>query len=88
VVHSHLRAGLALRCVTEGLGPDWTITKIDYRLRKPAYAPVTLAYSAEVVSIDGGTMTLRLLEDHPSGELGFEGAVVVTRAAGSTGEQA
>jgi len=34
-LHSHLRAALALRCVTEGLGPRWHVTKVAYRLRKP-----------------------------------------------------
>jgi len=34
-LHSHLRAALALRCVTEGLGPGWHVTKVAYRLRKP-----------------------------------------------------
>ena len=34
-LHSHLRAALALRCVTEGLGPGWRVTKVAYRLRKP-----------------------------------------------------
>ena len=27
-LHSHLRAALALRCVTEGLGPGWQVTKV------------------------------------------------------------
>ena len=34
-LHSHLRAALALRCVAEGLGPGWHVTKVAYRLRKP-----------------------------------------------------
>lgn len=79
VVHSHLRAALAIRCVTEGLGPDWTVTDVDYRLRRPAYAPVTLAYSARITAVERDSMTLELLEDHPSGEIGFEGTVTVGR---------
>ena len=47
-LHSHLRAALALRCVTEGLGPQWRVTKFAYRLRKPVYAPTDLAYTARV----------------------------------------
>ena len=43
-LHSHLRAALALRCVTEGLGTGWRITKVAYRLRKPVYAPADVAY--------------------------------------------
>jgi 3-methylfumaryl-CoA hydratase len=78
-LHSHLRAALALRCVTEGLGPDWKITNVSYRLRKPLYAPVDVAYRARVTAIDDRTMTLELTEVHPSGDVGFEGTVRVTR---------
>ena len=41
-LHSHLRAALALRCVTEGLGAQWRVTKFAYRLRRPVYAPADL----------------------------------------------
>ena len=78
-LHSHLRAALALRCVTEGLGADWKITNVTYRLRKPVYAPVDVAYCARVTAIEGDTMTLELTEEHPSGEVGFEGTVRVSR---------
>ena len=64
---------LALRCVTEGLGPDWQVTKFAYRLRQPVYAPADLAYSARVTAAEGDTLTLELIEENPSGELGFEG---------------
>ena len=74
-LHSHLRAALALRCVTEGLGPGWRIVKVVYRLRKPAYAPVELAYTARVTAIEGDMLTLELAEEHPSGDVGFEGTV-------------
>ncbi len=52
-LHSHLRAALALRCVTEGLGPGWQIAKVAYRLRRPIYAPADLAYTARVTATDG-----------------------------------
>jgi hydroxyacyl-ACP dehydratase HTD2-like protein with hotdog domain len=77
VLHSHLRAALALRCVTEGLGPEWHVTKVAYRLRKPVYAPADLAYTARVTEVQGDGMTLELTEEHPSGEVGFEGRVRV-----------
>jgi hydroxyacyl-ACP dehydratase HTD2-like protein with hotdog domain len=80
-LHSHLRAALALRCVTEGLGPRWRVTKFTYRLRKPVYAPADLAYTARVTAVEGDTMTLEINEEHPSGAAGFEGAVWVTKAA-------
>jgi len=82
VVHSHLRAALALRCVTEALGPKWRVTKVAYRLRKPVCAPANLAYTARVTHIEGDSMTLELAEEHPSGEVGFEGTVRVSRAEG------
>jgi 3-methylfumaryl-CoA hydratase len=80
-LHSHLRAALALRCVTEGLGTGWHVAKFAYRLRKPVYAPADLAYSAIVTAADYDSMTLELIEQHPSGEVGFEGTVVVNRGA-------
>ena len=80
-LHSHLRAALALRCVTEGLGPQWRVTKFTYRLRKPVYAPADLAYTARVTAVKGDTMTLEITEQHPSGEAGFEGTVSVTKSA-------
>ena len=84
-LHSHLRSALALRCVTEGLGPGWRVTNFAYRLRKPVYAPADLTYTARVTATDGDTMTLELTEEHPSGGAGFEGTVSVTKtAAGDT----
>jgi 3-methylfumaryl-CoA hydratase len=50
-------------------------------LRKPVYAPADLAYSARVTAADDDSMTLELIEQHPSGEVGFEGTVVVNRGA-------
>jgi 3-methylfumaryl-CoA hydratase len=75
-LHSHLRAALALRCVTEGLGPEWQVANISYRLRKPVY---DLAYTARVTAVEDDGMTLELIEEQPSGEVGFEGTVRVSR---------
>jgi hydroxyacyl-ACP dehydratase HTD2-like protein with hotdog domain len=81
-LHSHLRAALALRCVTEGLGPDWHVAKFAYRLRKPVYAPVDIAYTARVTAVEDDSLTLELIEQHPSGEVGFEGTVRVRKTGG------
>ncbi len=80
-LHSHLRAALALRCVTEGLGPEWRIAKFAYRLRRPVYAPADLAYTARVTATDDDSLTLELIEENPSGEVGFEGTVRVNKTA-------
>jgi hydroxyacyl-ACP dehydratase HTD2-like protein with hotdog domain len=78
-LHSHLRAALALRSATENLGPNLHVTNFSYRLRKPVYAPADLAYIARVTTVDGEAMTLELTEQHPSGDVGFEGIVRVSR---------
>ena len=83
-LHSHLRAALALRCVTEGLGPDWRAAKVAYRLRRPVYAPADLVYTARVTAADGDGLTLELIEENPSGEVGFEGTMWVNKIAGET----
>jgi hydroxyacyl-ACP dehydratase HTD2-like protein with hotdog domain len=83
-LHSHLRAALALRCVTEGLDDEWRVAKVTYRLRKPVYAPADLAYTARVTAADGDTMTLELIEQHPSGDVGFEGTAWVSKTPGAT----
>jgi hydroxyacyl-ACP dehydratase HTD2-like protein with hotdog domain len=83
-LHSHLRAALALRCATEGLGPEWQLTNVVYRLRKPVYAPVDLTYTARVTAADGDSVTLELIEEQPSGEVGFEGTVQASRIGENT----
>ena len=80
-LHSHLRAALALRAVTEGLGPEWRIMKVSYRLRAPLYAPIDLTYTARVVAVEGEDVTLELIEANPAGEVGFEGTARVARTA-------
>jgi 3-methylfumaryl-CoA hydratase len=86
-LHSHLRAALALRCVTEGLGPQWQVTNVAYRLRKPVYAPADLTYTARVTAAEGDRMTLELVEENPSGEPGFEGTAEVSRIVQDNLEQ-
>ena len=81
-LHSHLRAALALRCVTEGLGPGWQVTKASYRLRKPVYAPADLTYTARATAVESDSSTFELIEENPSGEVGFEGTVQVSRTGG------
>ena len=83
-LHSHLRAALAVRCVTEGLGPNWQVTKLAYRLRKPVYAPADLAYTARVTAAEGDSLTLEVIEESPSGDLGFEGTAWVSKTPGAT----
>ena len=78
-LHSHLRAALALRAVTEGLGPEWQITKISYRLRTPLYAPIDVTYTARVTAVDGDDVTLELIEENPTGAVGFEGTAFVSK---------
>lgn len=79
VLHSHLRAALALRCITEGLGPPWQVDRFSYRLRQPVYAPADIVYVARVTAAEGDTLTLELVEELPSGEVGFEGTARVGR---------
>ena len=86
-LHSHLRAALALRCVTEGLGPQWRVTNVAYRLRKPVYAPAEVTYTARVTETEGDGMTLELVEENPSGEVGFEGTVRVGRTGARNTER-
>jgi hydroxyacyl-ACP dehydratase HTD2-like protein with hotdog domain len=83
-LHSHLRAALAVRCVTEGLGPEWQVTKLAYRLRKPVYAPADLAYTARVTAAEGDSLILEVIEESPSGDLGFEGTAWVSKTPGAT----
>jgi hydroxyacyl-ACP dehydratase HTD2-like protein with hotdog domain len=86
-LHSHLRAALALRCVTEGLGPAWRVTKVSYRLRKPVYAPADLTYTARVTAAEGDSLTLELIEENPTGEVGFEGTAWVDKIAGENSDR-
>lgn len=80
LAHSHLRAALALRCVTEGL-PGWRLVATNYRLRRPATPGMTLVYGARVTAVDGDTAELEIYEEHPAGVHGLEGTATVRRVA-------
>jgi hypothetical protein len=43
-----------------------------------------LAYTARVTATEDDTMTLELIEQQPSGEVGFEGTVSVRKTPGAT----
>src|SRR3546814_19198065 len=68
LVHSHLHAANALRPLTDGLGPEWTITKAAYRVVRPAAAGETHMAPAEVASRNevGKTLEFVSLEDNAS----------------------
>jgi 3-methylfumaryl-CoA hydratase len=83
-LHSHLRAALALRCVTEGLGRWWRVTNVSYRLRRPVYAPAELTYTARVTAAEGDSLTLQLVEEQGAGDVGFEGSVRVSPTGGTS----
>lgn len=81
LVHSHLHAANALRPLTVGLGPEWSITKAAYRVVRPAAAGETLIATAEVASRseDGNTVEFVIREDNASGETCCEGTAVAER---------
>ncbi|MGW6460035.1 acyl dehydratase [Streptomyces sp. NPDC055078] len=79
LTHSHLRAALALRCITEFLGTDWRLEHVSYRVRKTATAGLELTYGARVTERSGDTATLDIRETHPDGTVGVEGTAVVRR---------
>ena len=64
--------------------PSGESRRSTYRLRKPVYAPADLAYTARVTAAEGDTMTLELIEEHSSGEVGFEGTAWVSKTPGAT----
>jgi 3-methylfumaryl-CoA hydratase len=86
LIHSHLHAANALRALTEGLGTDWQIAAVSYRIVRPAAVGTTLTATAEVVAIrnDGQAVDFALRELDPSGAACLEGtATVVRRGAGA-----
>jgi 3-methylfumaryl-CoA hydratase len=81
LVHSHLHAANALRSLTDGLGPEWTITKAAYRVVRPAAAGETLIATAEIASRseDGNTLEFVIRENNASGEACCEGTATAER---------
>lgn len=76
LVHSHLHAANALRAVTDGLGKEWQVASISYRVLRPATEGTRLTATAEVVerSSDGKLLTLAIREVDDSGEMCLEGS--------------
>lgn len=79
LVHSHLRAAMAFRCVLEGLGSDYELVGSNYRLRVPTTPGHQLRYNATVTGIDGPRVTLDVNELLPSGSIGLECTATVQR---------
>ena len=81
LVHSHLHAANALRAVTEGLGPDWRLTHVAYRIIRPSTAGRTLTATAEVIGVseDGCELDLRLVELDDGGQPCLEGTARAVR---------
>ncbi len=45
------------------------------------YAPAELTYTARVTAVEGDSLTLELIEEQPSGDVGFEGTVRVSKTS-------
>ena len=58
-----------------------SVTQVSYRLRRPVYAPADLLYTGRVTAVDGDSVTLELIEENPSGEVGFEGSARASKIA-------
>jgi 3-methylfumaryl-CoA hydratase len=81
LVHSHLHAANALRPLTDGLGPEWAVTKAAYRVVRPAAAGETLTATAQVTaaSEDGNMLEFTIRELNEAGEPCCEGTAVAVR---------
>jgi hydroxyacyl-ACP dehydratase HTD2-like protein with hotdog domain len=79
VVHSHLHAANALRVLTQGLGSEWRICKVAYRIIRSAVVGDTLTAQAELIerSDDGRTLTFALREVNQDGAACLEGSAIV-----------
>ncbi len=85
LVHSHLHAANALRALTQGLGTDWRITKVAYRIVRPAAVGTPLTATAEVTAIrdEGRTVDFALREQDPGGAACLEGTATLVRRNGA-----
>lgn len=81
VVHSHLHAANALRTLSSGLGPDWHIAQVGYRIVHSAVVGDTLTASAEVMGSadDGDTLQFALRETNQDGVTCLEGTATARR---------
>ncbi|PRZ44126.1 3-methylfumaryl-CoA hydratase [Antricoccus suffuscus] len=77
LVHSHLRAALALRCVTESVGADYTLIGSKYRVRVPAIPGDELRYGATLAEVADDRLTFDITETLPDGSTGLEGTATV-----------
>lgn len=78
LVHSHLRAAFALRCLTEGLGHLARIDEFSYRVVRPAVVRHRLEYRAELIDGQDLTSRWRIWEEQRDGGVGLQGSAVVT----------
>lgn len=76
VVHSHLHAANVLRALTQGLGSEWHVRKVAYRIVRSAVAGDTLTARAELTerSADGRTLIFALREYNQNGDSCLEGS--------------
>lgn len=81
LVHSHLHAANALSVLTNGLGPEWVIRSVAYRIVAPAAAGDTLTAKARVTDIsdDGLEIKVQLAEVNSAGNTCLEGAATLRR---------
>lgn len=77
LVHSHLRAALALRCVTESVGGEYTLVDTSYRVRVPTIPGDQLRYDATLAGVAGDQLTFEISETLPDGSIGLEGTATV-----------
>ncbi len=85
LVHSHLHAANALRCVTDGLGSEWEVFRFQYRVVRPATEGTTLSVEAIVIeaSSDGNDLSLAIREYDGDGNDCLTGTVQARRRQGS-----
>ena len=79
LVQSHLHAALALRVVTEHLGPAWHVCAVAYRIRHSAAPGDTLRFTATVVEADGDRVRAELAEHNQDDVRCLEGTVELER---------
>jgi hydroxyacyl-ACP dehydratase HTD2-like protein with hotdog domain len=81
LVHSHLHAANALRVLTDGLGADWRIARVSYRIIRPSTADRPLTASAEIThrSDAGDKLQFALIERDDAGQVCLEGSATAVR---------
>lgn len=79
LVQSHLHAALALRVLTEHLGPAWRVTAFGYRIRHPAAPGDTLRFRGTVVEADDDHVRAEVTEHNQDDVRCLEGTVELER---------